>query len=624
MIKSYRRVLIFFHDIAWIPASIFGALFLRLNLESITPLLQSIFILTAMAILVHGFTFYAFGCYRGIWRFASIPDLIRLLKSVTSGAILTIAISFVAWRLGYVPRSVLVLYPIFLFGGVTTSRLLYRIFRDRTSLLDADKFSRTIIVGAGKAGEMLVRDLEHSRQFVVTAFVDDDPEKLGHDVRGIRVRGTTNDLTDLIDEFDAQVILVTMPSAPLETMNKIVLLCAERGVQCRTLPSLTELADGRIEVSRLRPVIVEDLLGRLPINLDDTTISGYLKGRRILVTGGGGSIGSELCRQISQHNPDLLVVLDSCEYNLYRIDQALSTHGRSLVFTSMLGDVRDERTIESFFARVKPQVVFHAAAYKHVPMVEDNVIEGVRNNVFGTRIVASAALRHGAEKFVLISTDKTVNPTNVMGATKRVAEIYCQALGYSGKTQFVTTRFGNVLASDGSVVPLFERQIAAGGPVTITHPDMTRYFMTIPEAASLILQAGVIGKGGEIFVLDMGKPVLIRELAEKMIMLSGLQPGRDIRIVCTGLRPGEKMREELFYEKEELQSTSHPKLLLASSIPAELAAVCKGLEMLEKAVEKSDVDGVRVLLKSLVPEFNPTPLLEQEMHKSTSLRLVKS
>ena len=624
MIKSYRRVLIFLHDLAWVPASIAFALFIRLNLASITSILPHMLILAAIAILIHGTTFYAFGCYRGIWRFASIPDLIRLLKSVVSGAVLTITMSFVMWRLGYVPRSVLVLYPIFLFGGVTTSRLLYRIARDRTSRLDIDQPPRTLIVGAGKAGEMLVRDLEHSRQFAIAAFVDDDPAKLGHDVRGIRIRGTTNDLIDLIDEFDAQVVLVTMPTAPRETMNKIVVLCAERGVQCRTLPSLVELADGRIEVARLRPVTVEDLLGRMPINLDDTAVSGYLKGKRVLVTGGGGSIGSELCHQIGRHNPDLLIVLDSCEYNLYRIDQALSMHGKPPVFNSMLGDVRDEHTIESLFARVKPHVVFHAAAYKHVPMVEDNVIEGVRNNVLGTRTVADAALRHGAEKFVLISTDKTVNPTNVMGTTKRVAEIYCQALGYSDGTQFVTTRFGNVLASAGSVVPLFERQIAAGGPVTVTHPEITRYFMTIPEAASLILQAGAIGKGGEIFVLDMGEPVLIRELAEKMIVLSGLRPGRNIQIVYTGLRPGEKMHEELFYEKEELHGTTHPKLLLASSIPAELAAVRRGLDTLSKAVEKSDVDGVRVLLKSLVPEFNPTPLHEQEIKKSASLRLVKT
>lgn len=620
-----KRVLVFLHDLAWVPICISFSYWLRFNFSAI-PALRSVGFVELMlvAVVINGLMFWFFGCYRGIWRFASIPDLVRLIKAVAVGDIGTILVCFMIGRLEGIPRSVLVLYPILLVGALASARITYRVVKDHSLKFDFEQGTRVLLVGAGHAGEMLLRDIEHRGQFSPMAFVDDDPQKQGHEVRGIRVCGTIEDLPRLLEELDIQVVLATMPSAPLNMLERMVRVCAERGIKCRTLPSLAELADGRIEVTRLRTITVEDLLGRDPVELDQQSVVSFLSGKRVLVTGGGGSIGSELCRQISRHNPALLVVLDSCEYNLYRIDQALSTHGRPLVFSSLLGDVRDEHTIETLFAKVKPHVVFHAAAYKHVPMVEDNVIEGVRNNVFGTRTVADAALRHGAEKFVLISTDKTVNPTNVMGTTKRVAEIYCQALGYSDGTQFVTTRFGNVLASAGSVVPLFERQIAAGGPVTVTHPDITRYFMTIPEAASLILQAGAIGKGGEILVLDMGKPVLIRELAEKMIMLSGLQPGRDIKIVYTDLRPGEKMHEELFYESEELQGTTHPRLLLASSIPAELATVRKGLDMLSKAVEKSDVDGVRALLKSLVPEFNPTSLHEQEMKKSTSLRLVKT
>jgi FlaA1/EpsC-like NDP-sugar epimerase len=368
---------------------------------------------------------------------------------------------------------------------------------------------------------------------------------------------------------------------------------------------------------------VEDLLGRDPVVLDNEAISGFLRGKRVLVTGGGGSIGAELCRQISRLDPSLLVIMDNSEYNLYQIDQELSISAPALVFTSALGNIQDAGAVESLFAQVKPEVIFHAAAYKHVPIVEDNVAEGIRNNIFGTRVVADAALRYGVERFVLISTDKTVNPTNVMGTTKRVAELYCQALSRDEGTHFITTRFGNVLASCGSVVPLFERQIAAGGPVTVTDPDITRYFMTIKEAASLILQAGAIGRGGEIFVLDMGEPVRIRDLAEKLIQLSGLRPYQDIQIVYTGLRPGEKMHEELFYTREELQGTTHPKLLLASSVPAALEAMKADIDLLDKAIETADVDRARALLRSLVPEFTPQPEGEERRGRA-ALRLVKS
>ena len=420
------------------------------------------------------------------------------------------------------------------------------------------------------------------------ALVDDDIGKQGHEVQGVRVRGRLDDIAQAGARLDMRIVLIAMPSASRKTMDQVVQVCNEVQVPCRTLPSLSELADGRVEVSRLRPVTVEDLLGRDPVVLDSHAISDFLRGKRVLVTGGGGSIGAELCRQISRHEPALLVVMDNSEYNLYRIDQELAAIAPSLVFTSALGNVQDAAAVENLFAQVKPEIIFHAAAYKHVPIVEENVAEGIRNNIFGTRVVADAALRHGADKFVLISTDKTVNPTNVMGTTKRVAELYCQALNRDESTHFVTTRFGNVLASNGSVVPLFERQIAAGGPVTVTDPDITRYFMTIHEAASLILQAGAIGRGGEIFVLDMGEPVRIRDLAEKLIQLSGLRPYQDIQIVYTGLRPGEKMHEELFYTREELQGTTHPKLLLASSIPAALAGMQADLGMLYEAVAKGD------------------------------------
>ncbi|MDE2091046.1 MAG: polysaccharide biosynthesis protein [Gammaproteobacteria bacterium] len=620
-----KRYFVFSHDIVWVPVTILAAYWLRLNLGPIPKaLLPGVVELVSVAVILHGLTFWMFGCYRGIWRFASIPDLLRLFKAVLVGAVATTILCFMIGRLQGIPRSVLVLYPLLLIGVLSSARVAYRAFKDNSFKLDIENGTRALLVGAGQAGEMLVRDMERHLQFAPVAFVDDDPAKQGHEVRGVRVRGTISDIPKLLDELAVMVVLITMPSAPHEVLDRVVRMCAERGIQCRTLPSLTELADGGVEVSRLRPVTVEDLLGRDTVELDQASINTFLRGKRVLVTGGGGSIGAELCRQISRHEPSLLVVLDSSEYNLYRIDQELSTDNPPLVFSSVLGDVRDAHTVDNLFSRITPQVVFHAAAYKHVPMVEDNVIEGVRNNVFGTRTVADAALRHGTENFVLISTDKTVNPTNIMGATKRVAELYCQALNRGAGTHFVTTRFGNVLASAGSVVPLFEQQIAAGGPITVTHPDITRYFMTIHEAASLILQAGAIGKGGEVFVLDMGKPVRIRDLAEKLIQLSGLQPERDIKIVYTGLRPGEKMHEELFYEREELQGTTHPKLLLANSVSASLASVAADLDSLAHAVGAYDAERARALLRALVPEFQPQPEnMKNRIAAAATLRLVK-
>jgi FlaA1/EpsC-like NDP-sugar epimerase len=617
-----KRILVFCHDIAWVPVAILAAYWLRLNFAPISKSLwPGILELITVAVVLHAVTFWMFGCYRGIWRFASIPDLLRLLKAVLVGAIATTTVCFLIGRLEFIPRSVLVLYPLLLIGVLGAVRVAFRTAVDRSFRLAYKNGTRALLVGAGQAGEMLVRDMQRYPQFIPVAFVDDDLHKRGQEVRGVRIRGSVNDIPELIEGLAIDVVLVAMPSAPRKVLDRVVQMCAERGVKCRTLPSLAELADGRIEVSRLRPVTVEDLLGRDPVELDKQSVATFLQGKRVLVTGGGGSIGSELCRQIGKYEPGLLAVMDNSEYNLYRIDQELSSSYPKLVFNSVLGDVRDANAVSALFDRFKPQVVFHAAAYKHVPMVEDNIIEGIRNNVLGTQAVADAAHKSGVETFVLISTDKTVNPTNVMGTTKRVAELYCQCLNESSTTHYVTTRFGNVLASAGSVVPLFERQIAAGGPVTVTHPDITRYFMTIPEAASLILQAGSIGKGGEIFVLDMGEPVRIHDLAEKMIRLSGFQPERDIEIIYTGLRPGEKLHEELFYAQEELQQTVHPKVMLASCHAVNVAGITAGLEQLEKTVNDHDQDQALAVLKSLVPEFQPELSVEQRKQRQQSPRL---
>lgn len=622
----FKRLLVFTHDLLWVPVAILVAYWLRLNLGLIPEeWFHATVELVTVAVVLHGVTFWAFGCYRGIWRFASIPDLFRLFKAVLTGAVATVIVCFMLGRLQNIPRSVLVLYPVLLLGIVSAMRVAYRAFKDHGLTLEFENRTRALLVGAGRAGEMLARDMAHNAQFLPVAFVDDDPQKQGQEVRGIRVRGTLDDIPRLIDAFGVKTVLITMPTASRKAMDKVVRMCAERGVLCRTLPSLVELADGRIEVSRLRAVTVEDLLGREPVVFDRQAVGDFLRGKRVLVTGGGGSIGSELCRRIALHEPGLLTILENSEYNLYRIDQELGGKHPRLVFNSLLGDVRDERAMNGVFEQIKPQVVFHAAAYKHVPMVEDNVIEGIHNNVFGTRIVADAAQRYGVETFVLVSTDKTVNPTNVMGTTKRVGELYCRSLNTAHGTHFITTRFGNVLASVGSVIPLFERQIAAGGPVTVTHPEITRYFMTIPEAATLILQAGAAGRGGEIFVLDMGEPVRIADLAEKMIQLSGFQVGRDIEIIYIGLRPGEKLHEELFYGEEQLRKTAHPKLLLANNRIMDAGEINMGLEALSEAISARDEMRSLECLKVLVPEFRPSlsPEERQRRHGKPYLQVVK-
>lgn len=623
-----KRLIIFVHDFFWIPVSVLLAYWFRFNLAGIPgTALPGVLQLLWVTTPAYAVAFWYFGCYRGIWRFASLLDLIRILKAVILGAVISAVCVFLYSRFEGIPRSVIVLYPILMLLGLGTSRIMYRIIRTHRVNINVENRQRALIVGAGRAGNLLIRDLLEHGPFVPVGLVDDDPAKQGTDLHGIRVVGRIADIKGLVGSLHVEAVIIAMPSAPRIAMDAIVKVCTELQIPCRTLPSLLELADGRVEVSRLRPVTVQDLLGREPVCLDEKAINAYLKDKGVAVTGGGGSIGSELCRQVLAHNPRYMLILESSEFNLYTIEKELSAKFPEAHIIPALADVRVRETVEKLFNKYRPDVVFHAAAYKHVPMVEENVVEAVRNNVFGTRIVADAAVRFGASTFVLVSTDKTVNPTNVMGATKRVAEIYCQALNSHVDTHFVTTRFGNVLASAGSVVPLFEQQIKTGGPVTVTHPDITRYFMTIPEAAALILQAGAMGKGGEIFVLDMGKPLKIRELAENMIRLSGLRPNEDIQITYVGLRPGEKMHEELFYCKEEMIGTNHPKLLLANSCATELTWLQDELLPLSKAVEQYDEDSVLAFIKNIVPEFNHhIPVMTEQKKQLVSLsklRVVK-
>jgi len=515
---------------------------------------------------------------------------------------------FVLQRLEGIPRSVLVLYPFILAMGLAGPRLFYRWIKDRHLNLKAVEGKRALLIGAGRAGELLVRDLLKSGPYEVAGFLDDADRRQGQEIHGVRVIGRLTDLEQVARQQGVEVVLLAIPSASHQVIQSVVQRCASLDIPCRILPSVAELADGRVQMSHLRQVQIEDLLGRDAVDLDYSGIRHLLAGQSVLVTGAGGSIGSELCRQVLQQKPSQLLLLDHSEFNLYTIDQKLREKGarQGVAVSAILADIRDEPRMRWVLEHFQPNIVFNAAAYKHVPLVEENPAEGVKTNVLGTCQVADLAVEFGVQKFVQVSTDKAVNPTNVMGASKRTAEVYCQNLnGRSEATAFITTRFGNVLGSAGSVVPLFRKQIEAGGPVTVTHPDMMRYFMTIPEAVSLILQAASMGHGGEIFVLDMGEPVKITDLAEQMIRLSGLQPGVDIEITYTGLRPGEKMYEELFYDAEKLQPTGHAKIMLARATEVSWQVFSGHKDALAEACGCRDIEAVRRLLRNLVPEYSP-------------------
>jgi FlaA1/EpsC-like NDP-sugar epimerase len=600
-----NRSLAILHDLAMIPVAWLGAYWLRFNLGTIPPeYLYPAFQNLAVVVPLQAIAFHYFGLYRGVWRFASLPDLIRIMRAVLVGIFcFAIAIFFIS-RMQGVPRSVFVLYGILLVASLGSSRMIVRWSKDRS--LYKGEVKRVLVVGAGKAGEMLVRDLLRTSDelYEPVGFVDDNPRRWGRELHGVRVLGSCDEITDFADKLDVDLIVLALPSANSRQMRRLVGLCEKTGIPFRTLPPMDRLMSGQVTLNQLREVSIDDLLGRVPVALDWQAIESELNGKRVLVSGAGGSIGSELCRQIARLQPSHLMLVDSSEFNLYSIETELLKKYPTLQISRYLNDVVDRVAIENIFQRSRPEIIFHAAAYKHVPMLEDQIREAARNNVLGTRVMAEMADQYGCESFVMISTDKAVNPANVMGTSKRAAEIFCQNLNQHSQTRFVTVRFGNVLGSAGSVVPLFKQQIEAGGPVTVTHREITRYFMTIPEACQLILQASVMGMGGEIFVLDMGESVKISFLAEQMIRLSGKVPGEDIDIVYTGLRPGEKLYEELFHEKEALQSTPHVKILLARHREFDWERLTEVLDGMAIACNSYDEDELRSLLSELVPEWS--------------------
>jgi FlaA1/EpsC-like NDP-sugar epimerase len=564
-----------------------------------------------LVLAIQGLVLWFTGLYKGLWRFASFPDMWNIARAALIGTILIVAALGVLYGSGIRQLSGMVLiFPGILFLTLGLPRMCFRFWKD--SRLSGTETGggrqRVLVLGAGRSGALLERELRHRGVFNVVGFLDDDLKLRGAQVHGIPVFGTIDQLPVACREMNADLAIIAMPSATNQQMQQVVEICEKSDIKFRTLPTLNDLGNKATRIDDLKRVVIDDLLGREPVSLVWDSIREGLSGKRVMITGGGGSIGSELCRQIARLNPVELIVVDNGEFALYRIDHELRSEFHDLIFSSVLGDICDSATVEKVVGEYKPDMIFHAAAYKHLPILQTQLREAFRNNVLGTMRLAEAAERHGVGTFVLISTDKAVNPANIMGATKRVAEMYCQNMNTRSNTRYITVRFGNVLNSNGSVVPLFKEQIAKGGPVTVTHPEISRYFMTISEASQLIMQAAVLGSGGEIYVLDMGEPVKITYLAEQLIRLSGKEPGKDIQIVYTGLRPGEKLFEELFHELEPYEQTQHEKIFLAHPRQADWTVLSTELRIAEQATRRYDTDKLQKSLLLLVPELAKTSI----------------
>lgn len=563
----------------------------------------------ALVIFVQGIVAYYFNLYRGLWRFASVPDLINIAKSAVIGTFIIGFILFLFHRADGLPRSVLVMYPFILMVLWGLPRLTYRVFKDSTLHKTSLEKQRVLLAGAGRLADMFIRHSHASGLYDVVGIVDDDKEFRGANLRGVKVLGPIAKTEAICKDRNVQAIVVTKEHITASMMKKIVDNSMSSKSKLLTLPNLDRITERGFEISHLLPVTIDDILGREKVSIDWSNVAKAVQGKSVLITGGGGSIGSELARQLSKLDLQRLCIIDHSEYNLYRIDRELNDKNTDLIITSLLVNVTDKSHLYQVFSRVKPDIVFHAAAYKHVPLLEKMPCEGFINNVVGTKNIVDTCHDFSVERMVLVSTDKAVNPYNIMGATKRIAETYCQFKNKLSSTDYIIVRFGNVLGSAGSVVPLFKEQISNGGPVTVTHEEMTRYFMTIKEACQLIVQSMVLGSKGDIHVLDMGKPVSILSLANRMISLSGKVPGIDIDVKITGLRPGEKMHEQLYYDVEKLKHTSHNKIF---HIHSDIRHVDSYENLLAKAIKQAinfQDKELTQTIKKLVPEFTHQPQL---------------
>lgn len=605
-ILLYRRLFLITYDIIAVTVSGLMALAIRydLRLWDITPeFMDSVLKYIPFNIVTMLLVFYILRLYHSLWEYASVTEM----QNSVVGSFLVALFQFIGMHiLGYrTPRSYPFLFAMFFIMLTVISRFSYRFLRTAKKKYLNKRFGQNVmIVGAGEAANMLIKEIVSSNylHMTVKCLVDDAPDKKGRFIQGVRVMGNRDDIVRLAKEYDIDVIIISMPSASKLVIRDIVNICSETGCRLQTLPGMYQLVNEEVSLNNLRDVDVEDLLGRDPIKVDVDSILGYVKDRTILVTGGGGSIGSELCRQIAGHKPKRLVIVDIYENNAYEIQQELKHNYPNLDLVVLIASVRNTNRMNDIFQTYKPDIVYHAAAHKHVPLMEVSPNEAIKNNVFGTLKTARAAGENGVKRFVMISTDKAVNPTNIMGASKRICEMIIQILNKRYETEFVAVRFGNVLGSNGSVIPLFKKQIEQGGPVTVTHPDIIRYFMTIPEAVSLVLQAGAYAKGGEIFVLDMGEPVRIYDLAVNLIKLSGYTPNEDIMITFTGLRPGEKLYEEMLMDEEGLQDTDNHMIHIGKPIEIDEEQFEEDLYKLGEAANGEE-SVVRELVQKIVPTY---------------------
>ena len=611
IMRGIRLVGLVTLDVLTLVSSVVVALWIRFDGDVPSQYLERAFDVLPLFVAGGLLIFSWSSLYRGLWRYASLHEAGRIAAaSFAVGLWFFLTLLLVESETMGFPRSVIVIASMLVAIGTGATRLSARWLR--TAMAEAThrepaKTRRTLIIGAGDAGATLLREfLQHGIRPV--GFIDDDPLKHGRKIQGVPVLGPRTAMADVIEKHNVNDVIIAMPSVPRSVVREVYEEARKfAGVSVRTVPTLYDIATGKVTIGQPRPIDVVDLLGREPVKINMAEVAWYLQGRRVMVTGAGGSIGSELCRQIASFSPKILVLLDHDENGIFDILHELRTRFPSVTLKSVIADIRDRVKMSRVFAAERPEVVFHAAAHKHVPFMEENPEEAVKTNVFGTQNVAEAALECGAERFVLISTDKAVNPTSVMGATKRVAELIVQDLNREGKTRFMAVRFGNVLGSRGSVVPLFQKQISEGGPVTVTDPEMTRYFMTIPEAVQLVMQAAAIGKGGEVFVLDMGEPVKIMDLARTLIRLNGLEPDRDIQIVITGRRPGEKLYEEVLTAEEGTEATKHDRIFCARVRVPDPDLLARQLRELEYVTFRGNPAYTPIIdkLVQLVPTFEP-------------------
>ena len=608
--KRIRVSLLLCYDIGAILISEYGALLIRFEFRP--SLIKEVFLESMLHysfinVLCTLLIFSLFSLYESLWRYASVTELLNtVLACVLSSMVQVVGMYMLQYRM---PRSYFILYLLILLPLMVAGRFSYRFLRIMKQRMYTDHLEQpiiTMVIGAGDAGTLIIKEMQSSYHLKnkVVCVIDDNPQKKGTRILGLPIVGGRDKIPYAVKKYKIQEIVVAIPTIVPKDKKELLEICKETGCKLRILPGMYQLINEEVSISKLREVEIEDLLGREPVRVDMDSVLGYVQGKRVLITGGGGSIGSELCRQIAGHNPAQLIIVDIYENSVYDIQQELKMKYPNLNLVVLIGSVRNTHRINTIFQTYRPELVYHAAAHKHVPLMETSPNEAIKNNVFGTLNTARAAEENGCKRFILISTDKAVNPTNIMGASKRICEMIIQALDKTAKTEFVAVRFGNVLGSNGSVIPLFRKQIEKGGPVTVTDKNIIRYFMTIPEAVSLVIQAGAFARGGEIFVLDMGEPVKIDDLARNLIKLSGFRPDVDIKIKYTGLRPGEKLYEELLMDEEGLKKTAHEKIYIGKPIEFEVDEFMEQLKKLKEEAYK-DEGYIRKTVKEIVNTYHP-------------------